>query len=80
MTWVTFDSLDSFNAWHDQIKITLGLPLPAVDAAGNEVAGERTTEYTIPHIVSATDIRADIEHDLTDGLTLSQNPYQDDRV
>jgi len=80
MTWVKFDSIDSFNAWHDQIKIDLGLPLPAIDAEGNQVMGQETTDYTIPHIVSATDIRADIEHDLTDGLTLSENPYQDDRV
>jgi hypothetical protein len=79
MSWVTFNSLDSFNAWHEQVKTDLGLPLPALDGAGNEVAGQETTDYTIPHIVSDTDIRADIEQKLTTGLTLSENPYKDDR-
>ncbi len=79
MTWVKFDSINSFNAWHDQVKSDLGLPLPAIDAAGNEVAGQETTEYTIPHFVSDTDIRADVEQELSQGLILSENPYKDER-
>lgn len=80
MTWVTFDSIESFNAWHEQIKTDLGLPLPALDANGNEVEGQVSTGYTTPWIVSETDIRADIEEEYTDGLTLSENPYRDERA
>ena len=79
MTWVTFDSIESFNAWHEQLKSDLGLPLPALDADGNEVKGQISTEYTTPWVVSETDIRADIEEEYTDGLTLSENPYKDER-
>jgi hypothetical protein len=79
MTWVTFDSIDSFNAWHDQVKADLGIPSLATDAAGNVVAGQETTAYTQPHIVSDLDIRADVEANYLDGLTLSENPYKDDR-
>lgn len=79
MTWVTFDSLDSFNTWHDQIKADLNIPSPAIDAAGNEVAGQETTAYTQPHILSDSDIRADVEDNYLDGLTLSENPYKDKR-
>jgi len=79
MTWVKFDSIDSFNAWHDQVKAALGIPSSAIDAAGNEVAGQVTTAYTQPHIVSDSDIRADVEVNFIEGLTLSENPYKDDR-
>jgi len=74
MTWVTFDSIVAFNDWHDRIKVELGIPSSAVDAAGNQVAGQETTAYTQPHIVSESDIRADVESTYLDGLKLSENP------
>jgi hypothetical protein len=77
MTWVTFDSIESFNAWHEQVKNDLGLPLPALDATGNQVEGQVSTEYTTPWIISETDIRADVEEGYLGGLTISENPYKD---
>jgi hypothetical protein len=77
MTWVTFDSLESFNAWHEQLKCDLGIPLPALDASGNQVEGQVSTEYTTPWIISETDIRADVEEVYLAGLTLSKNPSKD---
>lgn len=81
MTWVTFDSIESFNAWHDQIKADLGLPSQAIDSEGNLVEGaQASTDYTTPHIVTKFDIRADVESDYLNGLTLSETPYKDERL
>jgi hypothetical protein len=80
MTWVTFDSIQSFNAWHNQVKTDLGLPLPALDASGNQVEGQMSSEYTTAWIVSETDIRADIEDKYLFELTLSENPRKGEQL
>lgn len=75
--WVKFDSIEDFNSWHLAIKEQLGLPKISVDSEGNEVAeAVVTTDYTIPVIVSETDVRALVEDELADGLEVSENPVK----
>jgi hypothetical protein len=80
MAWYKFDSLNDFNAWHENIKEELGYPKISVDIEGDEIPEATITDaYTQPFIVSNDDVRAMVEIDHSIGLTLSENPYKDER-
>ena len=72
--WYTFNSLDDFDVWHAGVKDLLGIPYPNVNAATGEVdpLASWTLEYTEPIIVATDDIRAFIEEEYAEGLTLSE--------
>ena len=73
--WYKWDSIESFNTWHEVVKIELGLPQPSVKADGTEVVGGIiTNNYTIPVIVAKNDVRAIVEDDNAQELTLSVSP------
>jgi len=73
--WVKWDSIEDFNSWHDVIKVEIGLPKLSVDAYGVEIEGSLINEnYVTPYIVSATDIRANIDEVYATGLIKSETP------
>jgi hypothetical protein len=75
MAWVKFDSIESFNNWHDQIKAQLGLPRLSVDEFGQEVPNSVIiTAYTDPHIKAVDDVRAFVEDQFIEGLTITDAP------
>lgn len=37
MGWYKFDSEETFNVWHQEVKTKLGLPRLSIDSSGNEV-------------------------------------------
>ena len=79
MTWVKFDSIELFNAWHNEIKASLGMPYAAINAFGSEVeSAQVTSDYTKPHIVASDDVRADVEPAVAEGLVLAESPYAND--
>lgn len=80
MNWYTWDSIGSFNTWHEAIKTQLGLPKTSVTADGTQVLDAViTNQYTNPFTVAKDDIRAMVEPDYADGLTPSESPYIDER-
>lgn len=75
MIWVKWNSLDSFNAWHDGIKAILGLPKPSMNENGEIVKDAVITDsYVLPIIVAEDDIRALIDEVYANGLETSVNP------
>lgn len=46
--WYEWETLESFNLWHESIKSVLGLPLPSMNQATGQVdeTAQWTTEYT----------------------------------
>jgi hypothetical protein len=76
--WYKFDSLEAFNAWHEQLKSDLNYPLPSIDKDGNIIGEPFTTDYTSAVKVSDEDFRAMIDEEFADGLTLSEAPKFDD--
>jgi hypothetical protein len=72
--WYTFDSVASFNIWHEQLKSALNYPLPSIDAEGNVIGEPFTSNYTSIIKVSNDDFRAVVEDKYSDGLTLSSQP------
>lgn len=77
--WYKWESIESFNTWHEAIKIQLGLPKPSITEDGSEViGGVITDEYTNPITVAQNDIRAVVETDYAEGLILSEDPYRSD--
>ena len=79
--WYKWDSIESFNTWHDTIKAELGLPKPSFTEDGLEVPnGIITDQYTNAFIVAEDDIRAMVEDDYSEGLTASENPIIDERI
>lgn len=59
----SWSSFDSFNSWHETVKVFLGIPYPGRNTANGEVdeSAQWTTAYTEPIVVSETDIRAFVE-------------------
>ena len=77
--WYKWDSIESFNTWHEAIKIELGLPKPSITQDGSEVIdGVITDKYTNAITVAVNDIRAVVGTDHGDGLTPSEDPYRSD--
>lgn len=75
MIWVKWNSLDSFNTWHDEIKTILGLPKPSINEDGEIVEDAVITDsYVSPLIVAEDDIRALIDEVYADGLETSASP------
>ena len=76
MNWYKWDSVSSFNLWHDEIKTQLGLPKQSVDSSGEIVTeGITTDSYTLHFVISESDIRAMVELEHAEGLTESENPF-----
>jgi len=75
MAWVKWDSIQDFNTWHDAVKAELGLPKLSVDAEGNTIPDSIiSTDYVLPIVVAANDIRANIDDERVNNLELSTNP------
>jgi len=75
-SWYIWTSITSFNTWHKQIKIQLGIPKPSVDEFGEVVPdGVINDEYTKPVIVAKNDVRALVQEQYSEGLTPSESPY-----
>lgn len=79
--WYKWDSIESFNTWHEGIKAELGLPKSSVTEDGLAVPdGVITDQYTNAFIVAEDDIRAMVENEYSEGLKASENPIIDERV
>jgi hypothetical protein len=79
--WYKWDSIESFNTWHSAKKLELGLPKLSVDAEGNTVANSVETDaVTLPFEVDATDVRAMVEDNDSEGLIPSTNPLERDEA
>jgi hypothetical protein len=72
--WVTWDSLASFELWHNNLKEILGYPIPSIDAATGEVGPPFTTDYVNPVVVTDSDVRAFVEAEYAVGLTECDAP------
>jgi hypothetical protein len=61
-------SIDSFNTWHDDACVALGIPHPNHNAATGEIDenAQWTTAYTDPIEVSDNDIRAYVESNVAE--------------
>lgn len=77
--WYSFDSIESFNSWHETLKADLNYPLPSMDEDGNIVGEPYSTEYTSAVKVADNDYRAVIEDKYADGLILSEKPIFEDK-
>jgi hypothetical protein len=77
--WYTFDSLESFDSWHEALKIALGYPLPSIDSEGNVIGEPFSTDYTSVIKVTDNDFRAVVEDEYAKGLTLSEQPIFTDK-
>lgn len=62
--WAKFNTIEDFNAWHNEIKNTLGIPLQ--DGI--------TTSYTNAHLVEDGTYSAWVEPEHADGLTEGLSP------
>ena len=78
--WYSFDSIESFNSWHEALKTELGYPLPSLDQDGNLIGEPYSTDYTAAVKVSDNDYRAVVEDQYSDGLTLTDKPIFDDKM
>ncbi len=73
--WYKWDSIESFDSWHSEIKLELGLPKPSIYASGEIVPdGVINDEYTLPVIVAVNDVRALVQEQYANGLTLTTDP------
>jgi hypothetical protein len=74
--WYKWDSLESFNVWHNQIKEQLDLPKMSVDITGQIVPDAViNSAYTEVHHIAENDYRAFLADEYADGLELSDNPF-----
>lgn len=66
IVWYTWNSLKSFEIWHDDTCALLGLPKPGKNVATGEIDTDAqwTTRYTYPVIVNKNDVRAFVEEDV----------------
>lgn len=81
MTWIKWNSLEAFNAWHDQIKKELGLPKNSIDASGQiKPDAVISTNYVTPIFLAEDDIRALIDDKYIEKSNLenqkSENPFK----
>jgi hypothetical protein len=77
--WYSFDSIESFNSWHEALKAELGYPLPSIDQDGNLIGEPYSTDYTSAIKVLDNDYRAIVEDQYADGLILSEKPIFEDK-
>jgi hypothetical protein len=71
--WYEWESLESFNAWHDSVKLALGLPKPSHNQASGEI--DETVQWTIDYTkaVQVGDVWiAKVENDLSKDLILTE--------
>lgn len=79
-------SLESFNGWHDAVKIALGIPYPGRNAGTGEIdeSAQWTTSYTEPILVAENDVRAYVDDAVAllvpDGLGVPSEPPSPDGV
>lgn len=61
--WYSWNSLDSFEIWHNEVKNILGIPYPNRNSATNEIdeSAQWTVSYTDPMVITSSDIRAYVE-------------------
>jgi hypothetical protein len=77
--WYTFDSIESFDSWHEALKIALDYPLPSIDSEGNVIGKPFSVDYTSVIKVADNDFRAVVEDEYAKGLTLSEQPIFTDK-
>ena len=74
--WYKWDSLESFDTWHNEIKEQLNLPKMSVDIAGEIVPNAIiNSAYTQVYHIGENDYRALVANQYADGLELSDNPF-----
>lgn len=64
--WYKWNSLQSFNVWHNYVKDQLGIPHPNYNLQTGELQvldAYWTLEYTDPVIVADDDVRAIVEEE-----------------
>ena len=66
--WYKWDSLESFNTWHEAKKEELKYPLTSVDSDGLLDESIVTNEITSVLKIADGDFRALVEDDLNSGL------------
>jgi hypothetical protein len=71
--WYEWDSIESFNAWHNSLCEALGYPLTSVNQATGEQEPEatKTIAYTDPIVVNDK-IIALVELEYAEGLILTE--------
>ena len=72
-SWYEWDSIESFNAWHDSLCKVLGYPLTSVNQATGEQEPEatKTIAYTDPIVVNDK-IIALVESEYAEKLTSTE--------
>lgn len=74
--WYKWDSLESFDTWHNEIKEQLNLPKMSVDIAGEIVPNAIiNSAYTQVYHIGENDYRALVANQYADDLELSDNPF-----
>ena len=70
--WYGFDSLESFENWHELKKQELGYPLQIVNHLGQPIEGKFRDWIVKPVILAENDVRILILPELAEGLTESE--------
>lgn len=75
--WYEWESQSDFDEWHDQIKITLGLPIVSYNQATGEIdeSAQWTENYTFSYQVGDKVI-ARVENIHSEGLTKTDLRYE----
>jgi hypothetical protein len=68
--WYEWESLESFNAWHDALCLSLGYPIYSINQQTGEIDlnAQATVAYTSVYEINGKWI-ARVESDHADGLT-----------
>lgn len=63
MMWYSWNSLASFEEWHQAAKTFLGIPYPGRNSATGQIdeSAQWTTAYTEPTVLAENDVRAFVE-------------------
>jgi hypothetical protein len=80
--WYTFESQEAFDAWHDLVKIELGIPYANKNFETGKVdkKAQWTTSFIEPYVVSETDLRIYLTEEYSETYSqelgeLSTSPY-----
>lgn len=74
MAWYSFASKSDFKTWHENIKVTLGLPKLSVNIDGDEVLPMVTDYTTLIESFGDNRLVAWVDDELAEGLTQTEKP------
>ena len=74
--WYQFQTMDNFNTWHETTKAAFGFPIQNIDADKNPVEGSFTTDIAIAVELGNNDVRAEVNNQYAEGLTICEAPPQ----